>query len=181
MARKHYSWRIGEPVPEIGPHSLAKHSVFQRYTERYVCILSSVPAKRELNLTIVDGFCGGGAYSFGSELIAGSPLILLRAVKAAEAGLAAARQHGFKVRSDFFFVDALAEHTDFLRSELDRSEFRAKVGRTIHVTRDHFERQAPGIIAAIRAKGPSHRGLFFLDQYVGAPSHLRRFVKSLRS
>jgi three-Cys-motif partner protein len=165
MARKHYSWKLGEPVPEIGAHSLAKHSVSQHYTERYIHILSSVPAKRELNLTVVDGFCGGGAYRYGSNLVAGSPLILLRAVKGAEVSLAAVRQHSFNVRADFFFVDRVAEHIDFLRSELDRSEFKAEVGRTIHLAHDTFENQAPSIIAAIRAKGPSHRALFFLDQY----------------
>lgn len=165
MPKKHYAWKIGEPVPEIGPHSLAKHSVFQRYTERYIHILSSVPAKQELNLTIVDGFCGGGAYRLESGLVAGSPLILLRAVRAAEASLAAARQHGFRVRADYFFIDRQAEHIDFLRGELDRSEFRSELGRTIHLAADRFESQAKGVIAAIRAKGSSHRALFFLDQY----------------
>ena len=166
MKRKpHYAWKIGEPVPEIGGHSLAKHRVFQRYTERYIQILSAVPAKRELNLTVVDGFCGGGAYRHGVEMIAGSPLILLRAVQAAEASLAIARQNGFSVRADFFFVDRLKEHVDFLRQELEGSEFKADVGRRIHLTHSTFEEKAANIIAAIKAKGTSHRALFFLDQY----------------
>jgi hypothetical protein len=61
MAVKHYDWKLGLPPPKIGAHSVAKHDVFASYIERYIDILSSNPRRRELNLTIVDGFCGGGA------------------------------------------------------------------------------------------------------------------------
>lgn len=67
MARKHYGWKIGGQLPEIGRHSLAKHQVFARYVDRYIRILSSNPARRELNLTIIDGFCGGGKYLVDRE------------------------------------------------------------------------------------------------------------------
>lgn len=162
---KHYSWKVGEPLPVLGAHSLAKHQVFETYTSRYIHILSPMLAKRELNLTIVDGFCGGGAYSFQNSFVAGSPLLLLRSVQAAEVELAAARQHGFKVKADFFFIDQNKHHTEFLQSELENSEFSKDVGKTIHIKTDSFNNQARGIISAVKAKGPSHRALFFLDQY----------------
>lgn len=164
MAR-HYSWKIGEPLPVLGEHSLAKHGVFTRYTERYIHILSSVPQKRELNLTLVDGFCGGGAYRFKSELVPGSPLLLLQAVQAAEAELAATRHHGFQVKSDFYFVDRNAHHTSFLREELAKSPFGGEVDRSIRVWTGDFEAKIDDIITSIRTKGPSNRALFFLDQY----------------
>jgi three-Cys-motif partner protein len=162
---KHYNWKIGEPLPILGAHSLAKHEVFSAYTSRYIPILSPMLQKTELNLTIIDGFCGGGAYRVGDGIVAGSPLLLLRAVRASEVELAAASQNGFRVRADFFFVDQNKHHIDFLQSELSKSEFASEVGRSIHVATDTFERQAPAIISAIKAKGPSHRALFFLDQY----------------
>lgn len=91
MARKHYDWKIGQMLPEIGKHSLAKHMVFGRYVDRYIRILSPQPAKRELNLTVVDGFCGGGKYTCYGKVVDGSPLVLLNSVRATEAAMATDR------------------------------------------------------------------------------------------
>ena len=57
-----------------------------------------------LNLTIVDGFSGGGLYRLGNSEVDGSPLRLLRAVEAADQALKTARAKGFSVRADFFFA-----------------------------------------------------------------------------
>jgi three-Cys-motif partner protein len=165
MPKKHYTWKLGEPLPKIGAHSLAKHRVFERYINRYINIVAPHPAQRGLNLTIVDGFCGGGRYAHNKGTVFGSPLILLRSVRAAEAELALQRQHGFEVKADFFFVDKLKEHIDFLRAELDASEFKHEVGRSVYLAADTFESQAPSIIEFIQKKGTSQRSLFFLDQY----------------
>lgn len=165
MAVKHYDWKLGNPPPKIGAHSVAKHDVFASYIERYIDILSSNPRRRELNLTIVDGFCGGGAYQHGTEIVAGSPLRVLRAVQASGARLSIARQNGFTMKSRFFFVDKQKEHIEFLTDELQRSEFSAEVGQSISLATGSFENEAPGIIQAIKDRGPSHRALFFLDQY----------------
>ncbi len=165
MSRKHYDWKIGEPLPEIGAHSIVKHTVFAKYVDRYIRILSPHHAKRELSLTIVDGFCGGGKYTFGEKTIDGSPIVLLRAIRATEAEMALVRQNGFTVKSDFFFVDKVADHIAFLRAELLRTEFRNEVGTSIQLAAAKFESQAPSIIQAIKKKGPSNRALFFLDQY----------------
>ena len=165
MAVKHYDWKQGQPPPKIGTHSVAKHDVFASYIERYIDILSSNPRRRELNLTIIDGFCGGGAYQHGEEIIAGSPLRVLKAVQAAGARLTLARQNGFAMKSRFFFVDKQKEHVEFLNHELRQSEFSAEVGRSITLATGSFEDEAPGIIQIIRSRGPSHRALFFLDQY----------------
>lgn len=165
MAKKHYGWSLGAELPNLGAHSVAKHQVFERYTERYIEILSPTLAKRELNLSIVDGFCGGGEYSLNGATVPGSPMLLLGAVRAAEARLAAARNHGFNVRADFFFIDRKKPHIEFLQDRLTNSEYAAELGRTIHLRNDRFEKQASPIIDAIKAKGSSHRSLFFLDQY----------------
>ena len=81
---RHYSWKVGQPLPVLGEHSLAKHRVFASYTARYIRILSPVLQMRKFKLTIVDGFCGGGLYSFDGGVVPGSPLLLLRSAKAAE-------------------------------------------------------------------------------------------------
>ena len=79
--------------------------------------------------------------------------------------MALTRQNGFVVKSDFFFVDKIKDHVDFLRSELQQTEFGITIGRSIQLVSAEFETQAPAIIRAIKTKGPSHRALFFLDQY----------------
>jgi len=184
MATKHYDWKLGKPLPKIGAHSIAKHDVFATYIDSYINILSSNPRRRELNLTIVDGFCGGGAYQNGSVIVPGSPLRVLRAVKAAEARLTLTRQNGFEMKSQFFFVDKQSEHIEFLQHELMQSEFRADVGATISVSTGLFEEKAAEIIEFIKARGPSHRALFFLDQYGWSAVSLatvRQIFASLRN
>ena len=184
MAKKHYGWKLGGDPPVLGAHSLAKHQVFQRYTERYIEILSPFLAKRELNLTIVDGLCGGGLYQFAGDTVPGSPMLLVRAVRAAEARLALARQHGFTVRADYFFVDRKKAHIDFLHDQLAQSEFSTEIGQSIHLATDNFENRAEGVIQAIRAKGSSQRALFFLDQYgwsAVAFSTIRRIFEQLKN
>lgn len=165
MAIKHYVWKLGEPLPKIGAHSLAKHDVFATYIDSYIKILSSNPRRRELNLTIVDGFCGGGAYQNGSVIVPGSPLRVLRAVKAAEASLTLTRQNGFQMKSQFFFVDKRPEHIEYLQHELMKSEFSDDISASISVSTGLFEEKAADIIQRIKARGSSHRALFFLDQY----------------
>jgi len=165
MAIKHYDWKLGQLPPKIGAHSVAKHDVFASYIERYIDILSSNPRRRELNLTIVDGFCGGGAYQHGKEIIAGSPLRVLRAVQASGARLKLSRQNGFTMKSRFFFVDKQKEHIEFLNHELRKSEFGDEIGQSISLATGSFEDEAANIIQAIKGRGPSHRALFFLDQY----------------
>jgi three-Cys-motif partner protein len=165
MAKKHYGWTLGASLPTLGAHSLAKHQVFEEYTQRYIKILSPTPAKRELNLSIIDGFCGGGEYNLDGATVPGSPILLLGAVKKAETELAVARKHGFEVRADYFFIDRKKSHIEFLRDRLENSQFSSEIGRSIHLRRDAFENQAHSIIKAIKDKGSSHRALFFLDQY----------------
>ena len=182
--KKHYNWKIGDPLPEIGRQSLAKHDVFARYVDRYIRILSPQPAKRELNLTIIDGFCGGGKYVLDGAEIDGSPLVLLKAVRATETGMALERKNGFIVKSDFYFVDKKAEHIDFLRSELGKTEFAPELERTIHLITSKFESQIHSIIEVIKSKGTSHRALFFLDQYGWSDisfGAIRRIFNELRN
>lgn len=84
MTSKHYEWRIGDSLPELGDHSLAKHEIFERYVRIYIERLTRNPSQDMLNLTLVDGFCGGGIYARGQTKEEGSPLRLLRAVEEAD-------------------------------------------------------------------------------------------------
>src|ERR687896_340042 len=65
MSSKHYDWRLGEELPALGEHSLAKHDIFDQYVGIYVERLTRTWSQTMLNLTVIDGFCGGGLYRRG--------------------------------------------------------------------------------------------------------------------
>ena len=150
MPTQHYEWGQDGSIPEIGEHSLAKHRIIQEYVSRYIKILSANPRQTYLNLTIVDGFCGGGLYSYKNEIVQGSPLILLRAVKATEAEISILRRNDFKINADFFFIDEAPHHCQLLRREIEQSEFKSELDRTINIYPKQFEEVAPRIINFIK-------------------------------
>lgn len=161
----HYEWKLGEPLPLLGTHSVAKHEIFEQYVRIYIERLTRTPSQTMLNLTVVDGFCGGGLYRLGSAEVDGSPLRLLVAVKAADEALKAARSKGFTIRADFFFVDENAQHVAFLNDLLVKRGYGPRLGQDIFVRCALFEDAYPDILAHIQKKGTAHRSLFFLDQY----------------
>lgn len=165
MGSGHYEWKLGEPLPTLGDHSIAKHTIFDQYVEIYIERLTRTPSQTMLNLTIVDGFCGGGLYRQSGSEADGSPLRLLAAVERAEQALKAARSKGFTVRADFFFVDENAEHIRFLRDALTKRGYSHRIGQDVFLVCSTFEEACPGIVEHIRRKGTAHRSLFFLDQY----------------
>lgn len=164
--KKHYDWKIGRPLPELKPHSLAKHAILDAYVRRYVEICTSTPVQEVLNLTIVDGFCGGGRYQMAGEEIQGSPLILLNAIADLQDRLNQERPKGFQIRTDFIFVDSNRKHTEYLREELRQSSFASEVDKSIQVWDGQFEDLADAAIAVARRRSPQRgRALFVLDQY----------------
>jgi len=162
---RYYEWKLGDPLPVLGAHSVAKHEVFERYVGIYIERLTRTPSQTMLNLTIVDGFSGGGLYRLGSREVEGSPLRLLTAVEAADAALKSARSKGFAVRADFFFVDENPQHVAFLRDLLVKRGYGPRLGRNIFIQCAMFDEACPDILAHIQKKGTAHRSLFFLDQY----------------
>lgn len=160
-----YEWKIGEPLPILGEHSFAKHDIFEQYVGIYIERLTRNPSQTMLNLTIVDGFSGGGLYRRGSAEVDGSPLRLLKAVETADRALKAARAKGFVIRADFFFVEENSHHAAFLNDVLTKRGYGQRLGRDIFVRCALFEDAYPNILAHIQRKGTAHRSLFFLDQY----------------
>ena len=65
--KKHYDWKIGDALPELKHHSRAKHAILDAYVHRYIEICTATPVQEVLNLTIVDGFSGGGRYQMAGE------------------------------------------------------------------------------------------------------------------
>jgi three-Cys-motif partner protein len=181
MSPRHYDWKIGEPPPELGAHSRAKHTIFEQYVEIYIDRLTRMPAQTMLNLTLVDGFCGGGIYRDGSGIAEGSPLRLIHAVERAEAALKAARTKGFTIHIDCFFVDENEQHIAFLKDLLIKRGYGSRLEQNIFLRHSSFEDVLPNIINFIMQKGPAQRSLFFLDQYGWSDVRLATIRKILTS
>jgi hypothetical protein len=113
-----YHWKIGGDLPILGNHSVAKHKIFDRYIDTYVSTLTQNHIQTKLNLTIVDGFCGGGRYQLGGDEVDGSPMRMLHAIEQSQAKLTEVRARGFEVNASFIFIDENANHIEFLRDLL---------------------------------------------------------------
>jgi three-Cys-motif partner protein len=160
-----YEWKVGQPLPVLGEHSVAKHDIFEQYVGIYIERLTRTPSQTMLNLTIVDGFSGGGLYRRGLGEVDGSPLRLLAAVEAADKSLNVARTKGFVIRADFFFIDENRHHVAFLTDVLLKRGYGSRLDQDIFVRQALFDEACPDVLAHIQKKGTAHRSLFFLDQY----------------
>lgn len=160
-----YHWRPGGNLPELGRHSVAKHDIYERYLERYIDTVTRNHSQTNLNLTIVDGFCGGGLYMLDGARADGSPLRMLSVVEAAQRKLAEARSRGFNIKCEFVFIDQNRDHQAFLRELLIERGYGGRIGKDIRLVHSSFEDAAPSVVQRIRSRGTAHRSLFFIDQY----------------
>jgi len=167
MPQKHYHWKLGQELPSIGKHSLAKHRILASYIQKYLEIVTAISFQEELNITFVDGYCGGGKYQNGKdEITDGSPLLLLNTVSLMEERLNAGRPKGFRINCRFIFIDVNKHHTDFLRAEIEKSPHKEKLDNSISIINADFNNMAQEIIDAVKARSPKRgRAIFLLDQY----------------
>jgi three-Cys-motif partner protein len=165
MAKQHYQWKIGSRLPKLGEHSLAKHEIFERYIAIYINHLTRIPGQTQLNLTLIDGFCGGGSYDHKGGVINGSPLRILTAVEDRQTALNDTRRTPPKINADYFFIDENKNHVAFLDDLLRQRGYGCRIDDDIFLRCSSFEDSLPQIIAHIQRKGRAHRSLFFLDQY----------------
>ena len=71
------------PPPPIEEHSKAKLTVLRSYLRAYFDRLNVNPNREEFKLDLVDGYTGGGIFRDGSDIVSGTPLIMLEESKAA--------------------------------------------------------------------------------------------------
>ena len=160
---KNFIWRPNGVLPPIEEHTKRKLDVLKDYLDVYFDTLVPNPAQDRLNITLVDGFSGGGAYSDGAETRVGSPLVMLYAVDQAKERLNKEREKPLEINARFIFVDNEREHVAALRSELDSRGY--KGDQRITILEGTFVDHLPAIIQRIAEKQRSGRSIFFLDQF----------------
>lgn len=170
MTKMHYEWSWGGSLPELLRHSEVKHSLLRDYLVDYFLTLVSTPAQEKIQLTVVDGFCGGGRYvnEAGRE-VPGSPIVILQAIDEAKARV----MHEQQRRKDIHFdvklicIDKDVAAVEHLRRVLEQEGYGEKLrAGAIETLVGEFEGKAGAVIAEVRRRSPrSGRALFLLDQY----------------
>lgn len=159
-----YDWSGGPAT--LDDHSLAKHKLLDPNVYDYVRPLAQNPRRQELNLTVVDGFAGGGLYRgvHGEEHLS-SPLLVMHAVETTTAAESARRREGLSVRTQYIFVEKNRTAIEFLKRTLAERGLGPNASRTVEILGGTFEKHAAPILEAARTHSPkSHRTIFVLDQ-----------------
>jgi three-Cys-motif partner protein len=183
MPSKQYGWGNGG-IPEIAPHSLAKHRILREYVQRYIQVLTTAPGMDVFRITLVDGFAGGGEYEDRRTgvICPGSPQILIDAVRAAEAVVNASRNKPVKIDARFIFVEKDPAVVAYLREVLRKRGDQPNDDGVVRVLEGAFEGHLDAVISSIKSRGRAHRAIFVLDQYgyTGVPvSILTRIFNEL--
>ena len=159
-----YIWKLGQTPPVLDRHSVAKHNVLREYLKLYVSVLTVNPRRDHLQLTLVDGFCGGGLYRGPlDETRPGSPLIMLEAMAAAETLAKASRKKEFSLQLEYFFVDEDESACEHLRQYFLQTRH----------TENNRSKSCMGALRAMYSSSSitssfadaAHRCIFVLDQY----------------
>ncbi len=151
-------------------HSEVKHSLLRDYLVEYFQVLVSSPRQDRIQLTVVDGFCGGGRYvNEAGEQVPGSPIVILRAIEEAQARVMHAQQRRKAISFDvkLICIDADASAIDHLRYVLNEQGYGARLqSGGIHLLQGDFVTHADAVIAEVARRSPrAGRSLFVLDQY----------------
>ncbi|UJQ94155.1 three-Cys-motif partner protein TcmP [Mariluticola halotolerans] len=159
-----FRWDGAGSAPSIETHTKRKLEVIKNYLDVYFDTVVPNPATDDLNITLVDGFCGGGLYIDGTEHVPGSPLLLLQAVSEATERLNEKRIKPLKVNARFIFIDINRDHVESLKRVVMSSEFWDQNKNNISFITSSFEKALPDIIQTIKSKQRVGRSIFVLDQ-----------------
>lgn len=166
-----YKWEIGGKLPILDQHSATKHKIIESYIHQYILTLMSNARIPKLHLTLVDGFSGGGAYFNESEteIVDGSPLLMLRAVREARALLNINRGKFRNIDIDYVFNDSDKKTLEHLKHWIDCSKQENKIDECdfskINLYQEDFSKLLPNIVKQIKNSRQSERAIFVLDQY----------------
>lgn len=170
MSDDKYFWRIGSPPPLLDKHSETKHRIVEEYVRRYIQTVMAPAHIPALQLTLVDGFSGGGNYiTENGGLADGSPLLMMRAVREARAMLNLNRRVPRQINVDYSFIDKLPDTTDYLRywlnGKLDEGSLDLDDHQRAEITTGDYLNELPALIQKIKARKMGEHALFVLDQY----------------
>lgn len=156
-------WRNG-PLPSLADHSGKKLELLRDYIVLYLQIVCQNVRGKDLQpINFVDGFAGGGLYADNKP---GSPLILLDAVREAEALINLDRTKKISIAPTFYFIEENKNAFECLRFTLESRGYASEFGRSIILIQGDFTKHAATVVDDICRRHPRGGGrtIFFLDQ-----------------
>lgn len=156
-------WRNGQ-LPSLADHSGKKLELLRDYIVLYLQIVCQNVGGKEIQpINFVDGFAGGGLYS-DNKL--GSPLVLLKAVREAEALINTTRKKKITISPTFYFIEKNVQAYDCLVAALQGAGYDGEIGKSIKLIRGEFAAHADAVVDDILVRHPRGGGrtIFFLDQ-----------------
>ena len=167
MSGKKYIWTPGSKAPLIEPHSEKKHEILKDYLIHYLKIRTKGPYVKNFHLTLIDGFAGGGEYTDMEGGVAlGSPLIMLEAIKEAQAIIDIERGtkglSPVKISPHFWFVEKDKNVFQYLKNLLKEKGCDPRRYKLIN---GKFTRVSDKIISSIKQTRANTNCIFVLDQY----------------
>ena len=169
---ENFTWHPETPPPLIQAHSRAKLEVLRRYLRAYFDTLNVDPRIDIRKLDLIDGFCGGGTFRAGDEVISGTPLIMLEEASSASKRLNMRRTKPLHIDCKTYFIDKERAHTDHLRQALEERGYQVDDERIV-VRTNRFESELNRILQSVRLRQPrSGRAIFLLDQTGYSHVHL---------
>jgi len=166
----HYRWTVGGPLPLLLRHSEVKHSLLRDYLVDYFLTLFVSPGQDLIQLTIVDGFCGGGRYlNESNTVVPGSPLVILQSIQEAESLLHHTHQlkKPLKFDVELICVDEDPSAIEHLRWVLTDEGYESKIrdGSIKFLTGDYLAHSSE-ILEEVKKRSPrAGRAVYVLDQY----------------
>lgn len=170
MAQSHYKWTVGQRPPLLKRHSEVKHALLRQYLVEYFVTLFQEPRRRQLRLTIVDGFCGGGLYlnEDGIE-VPGSPLVILQAINEAlmRVNVEQDRRKAIDIDCELICIDSNASAIDHLRHVLEQRGYGEQLrSERVRLIKGQFSKHCDAVVQRAHDRSKqSGRALFVLDQY----------------
>ncbi|HWV04069.1 three-Cys-motif partner protein TcmP [Ralstonia sp. TCR112] len=166
----HYKWVWGSPPPQLKRHSEVKHALLRNYLVDYFLTLVSLPHQDKIQLTIVDGFCGGGLYlNEDGQEVPGSPLVILEAIREAETllNIRQERRKPILIDVELICVDAKKSSLHYLGRLLEERGYGAALANgKVRLVKGQFADHCGAAIQRCHDRSPrSGRALFVLDQY----------------
>ncbi|ROT43868.1 three-Cys-motif partner protein TcmP [Pusillimonas sp. NJUB218] len=166
----HYQWIKGNTPPRLKRHSEVKHNLLRDYLVNYFLTLVAMPQQDRIQLTIVDGFCGGGLYlNEEFQEVVGSPLVILESVKEAKAQIEIRQSRRKPIDIDVVLIciDESKSALEHLKYVLESKSYGPELatGR-IELIHGSFEEHYAAVTELAHSRSRiAGRALFILDQY----------------
>lgn len=156
-------WTVDGLMLDIDHHTRTKHLLLESYLQDWVETLTGNCKIGTGQVTLIDGFCGGGIYRDGDSFWEGSPIRMIRAIEASWQKVKERKPYQ-DLDIAYLFVDAQKEHTECLKQQIREAGFGELLdtGRCRVVTGD-FEDQLEGCLNWVRQRGGY--SFFFLDPF----------------